>query len=89
MARQIPENLRSASGQPKPYHTAMRSESIKFMPMADGRIRAFDSRKGSGVSEWQTITPKCVSPTITTCAQHIKILLTDEAIRQAVFNTVL
>lgn len=67
-----------------------RASSIKFKLMPDGHIRAFQANTPDlrGISEMQIYPPHAVSPTITV-AHCPKLLITDEAIRQALFYALL
>lgn len=52
--------------------------------MPDGHIRAYDSRKMSGISEAHIFTPPNIAPTILTKADHIKLMITDGRVNTAI-----
>lgn len=64
-----------------------RAEAIKFKLMPDGVIRAHDTRKGSGLSEWHIITSPSVCDTLTTAQPH-KLLMTDETILESLMRSI-
>lgn len=69
----------------KPY----RQQRIKFRWIKEGLIRCMDSGKGnSGCSEFMIYPIKGVAPTIRSRPDHIKLLLTDEAILESLMRSV-
>lgn len=65
-----------------------RAEAIKFKLMSDGCIRAHDTRKGMGLSEWHVALPHAICDTLTT-AHVFQIFIADEEIYRALYNAIL
>lgn len=67
-----------------------RQQRIKFRWIKEGLIRCMDSGKGnSGCSEFMIYPVKGVAPTIRSRPDHIKLLITDERLSKALFDSIL
>ena len=67
-----------------------RQQRIKFRWIKEGLIRCMDSGKGnSGCSEFMIYPVKGVAPTIRSRPDHIKLLIADERIYNALRHAVL
>ena len=74
----------------KEYTEHCRQQRIRFRWIKEGLIRCMDSGKGnSGCSEFMIYSVKGVAPTIRTRPDHIKLLITDEGLYKALYNSVL
>lgn len=56
--------------------------------MSDGHIRGHDTRKGTGISEGHITPPYAVCDTLTV-AHAPKLLITDERLYKAIYNSIL
>lgn len=66
-----------------------RQQRIRFRWIKEGLIRCMDSGKGnSGCSEFMIYSVKSVAPTIRSRPDHIKLLITDEAILESLMRSV-
>jgi hypothetical protein len=66
-----------------------RQQRIRFRWIKEGLIRCMDSDKGnSGCSEFMIYPVKGVAPTIRSRPDHIKLLITDEAILESLMRSV-
>lgn len=67
-----------------------RQQRMRFRWIKEGLIRCMDSGKGnSGCSEFMIYPVKGVAPTIRSRPDHIKLLITDERLSKALFDSIL